>query len=232
MAWKGKIDAVRLAAQADGRNVSWDNPISIQFALHETKDGLRVDCATCTSSFLEVDASGSIDAVTASAKFDLAQLVAELRQFSDLHQLQLAGQGAAALNWKRADDKFTADGRFTATGFQLVPPHGQPWTEQQVVAQFAAAGQLNDLAVTRIESANLDVEAGEEHFTAQLKEPVAIAAERAAAASPPRGAARWPTGDRASNRASASPAGIRPAQEPFNCACLLVQGDRNRNRES
>jgi hypothetical protein len=173
MTWSGSIDVKHLGAQSDGRALSWANPLSIQFATHETKDALVLDRAQCTSSFLQLDAAGSIDDLTASAEFDLARLVTELRQFSDLGGAQLAGRGQGRLTWKRlANDEFTAQGEFQASGFQLVAGGGQAWKEDKVVARLGLGGKLSANSVKRVERAELAIEAGGERLQARLQEPI------------------------------------------------------------
>jgi hypothetical protein len=173
MSWTGHIDASHLGAQANGRALVWENPLAIDFATHETKDGMILDRADCTSSFLTINGSGSIDNLAASATFDLAQLMTELRQFADFDQLQLAGQGQAQLVWKRtADDHFDAEAGFQASGFQLVVAQSRPWKENKLVAKLNAGGQLTKDALKRIDSALVTLDAGGEHFQAELQEAV------------------------------------------------------------
>ena len=173
MSWSGRVDASHLGGTADGRPIAWENPLAIQFATHETKDGIIVDQAVCTSSFLQVNGSGSLDDMTATADFDLAQLVTELRRFSDLDQVQLAGKGRARLQLKRAaDNQFTADADFQARGFQWIAQNARPWTEDNVIARVAVGGQLNGQALKRIDTALLTVEAGSDHLEAKLREAI------------------------------------------------------------
>ena len=40
MSWSGQVDASHLAAEANGRQIIWENPLSIQFSSHESADGL------------------------------------------------------------------------------------------------------------------------------------------------------------------------------------------------
>jgi hypothetical protein len=173
MTWTGRVDASHLEAHENGRKLVWENPLAIEFATHETSAGLVVDQAQCTSSFLQVNAAGSIDDLTASAKFDLAQLVTQLRQFSDLNQLQLAGQGQAQLAWKRAaDDQFTAEAAFQARGFQLIAAKSRPWKEDNLVAKLDVSGLLSQQTVKRVDRAQLTVSAGTERLEATLTEAI------------------------------------------------------------
>lgn len=172
--WSGQIGASRLGAVADGRSLVWENPLSIDFKARQTDDGIVVDEAECTSSFLHASASGSINDLTAEASFDLAQLVSELSQFADMSQLELAGQGATKLTLKRSSgDRFTADGEFQVDGFQFVPiAGGQPWREERLNAQFDLSGKLADAKLARVDRAMLSVEVGRERAIARLREPI------------------------------------------------------------
>jgi translocation and assembly module TamB len=173
MSWTGHVDASHLGAQTEGRALTWENPLSIQFVTHEAQQGLVVDRAQCTSTFLQATAAGSIDDLTASANFDLARLVAELRQFSDLNNLQLAGNGQAQIVWKRvADNQFSAETQFQARNFQFLPADGRAWTEEQILVKLDVGGQLQGASVKSVERAVLAIDAGNEHLEAQLQEAV------------------------------------------------------------
>jgi len=173
MTWSGNIGANKLAANSGGRALTWSNPLSIQFDTHESKNGLVLDRAQCTSSFLQVEAAGSIDDLTASATFDLARLTAELRQFSDLGGGQLAGRGQAQLAWKRGENnRFASAAQFQSQGFQYTAAGGNAWKEDNLVAKLDLDGELHGQALKRIDRAELTVDAGGEKLQARLTEPV------------------------------------------------------------
>ncbi|MGD9723292.1 MAG: hypothetical protein AB7O59_18335 [Pirellulales bacterium] len=173
MSWTGLVETKRLAATANGHPVSWDKPLVMQFALHEKPNGIIVDRAVCSSSFLQVNAAGALDNMSASAEFDLARLVTELKQFSDLNDVQLAGQGRAHLNVKRAgDNSFTADAEFQARGFQWITTQSRPWTEDNLYARLTLNGQLAGQSLKRVAEASLTLDAGADHFEGNLKSPV------------------------------------------------------------
>lgn len=173
MTWSGNIDAKQLAANSGGRPLTWSNPLEIQFETHEGKNGLVLDRAECTSSFLQIEAAGSIDDLTAQATFDLARLTAELRQFSDLGGAQLAGRGEAQLAWKRGEnDRFTSAGQFQSQGFQFIAAGGNAWKEDNLVAKLDLDGELQGQALKRVDRAELTIDAGGERLQARLSEPV------------------------------------------------------------
>ena len=127
VSWTGLIETKSLSAQANGRPVTWDKPLSVQFAMRDTKNGIVVDRAVCESSFLQVNGAGSLDNLSATANFDLARLLTELRQFSNLDHVELAGQGKARLTLKRpAANQFAADAEFQGRGLQWITPQARP----------------------------------------------------------------------------------------------------------
>ncbi|REK19187.1 MAG: acetyltransferase [Planctomycetota bacterium] len=179
--WTGKIDASRLGANADGRALVWENPLAVDFAARQAKSGIVVERAECTSSFLHASASGNINDMTATASFDLARLVDELKQFADLSDFQLAGQGEAKLVLKRSDgDTFSADAEFEANGFQFVPiAGGEPWKEPSLIARLDVKGKFEGETLKRIDSGSLSVDVGQERLTAELREPIVDPAKSA-----------------------------------------------------
>lgn len=173
MTWSGKVSIDKLGAQADGRALTWNNPLSVEFATHETKDAIVLDRALCVSSFLQLDASGTIDDATATATFDLSRLVAELKQFTDLNGVQLAGRGTGKLGCKRgANDQFAAQAECQARGFQFTGPGGRAWHEDNVVARLSLDGQMQGGSLTRVDRAELIVEAGDERLQSRLEQPL------------------------------------------------------------
>ncbi len=173
MTWSGNIGAKQLAAQSGGRALTWSNPLAIQFETHEDKNGLVLDRAHCASSFLQIEAAGSIDDLNANATFDLARLTAELRQFSDLGGAQLAGRGQAQLAWKRGENnRFTSAAQFQSQGFQFTAAGGNAWKEDNLLAKLDLDGELQGQALNRVDRAELTVDAAGETLQARLSEPV------------------------------------------------------------
>jgi hypothetical protein len=172
--WSGQVDASHLGAAANGRALVWENPLALDFAARQTSDGIVVDRAECTSSFLHASASGSVNDLNGTASFDLARLVEELKQFADLSDLQLTGQGNGKLELKRVEgDKFTGVGQFEVLGFQFVPvAGGPPWKEDKLLATLELGGKFEKETLKQIDRAMVTVDVGPERLGAQLREPV------------------------------------------------------------
>jgi hypothetical protein len=172
--WTGLVETKQLTGMANGRPIAWDQPLAVQFAVHDSTNGITIDRAVCTSRFLQVSAAGSLDNMTATAEFDLSRLLTELQQFSDLNRIHVAGQGRAKLTVKRTGESGVAvDADFQARGFQWITENGQPWKEDSLTAKLTAAGQLSGQSIKRIDSATLTVDAGADHLDVQLRDALA-----------------------------------------------------------
>jgi hypothetical protein len=173
MTWTGNVNIGKLTARADGRALAWNNPLAVQFAMHESKAGIVLDKAQCASSFLQLDASGTLEDAKATAEFDLSRLMTELRQFTDLNGVQLAGSGTAQLACKRTEsNQFTARVDGSARGFQFVGSQGRIWREDKLVARLNLDGQMKAGVLSRVERAELSVEAAGERLQARLEQPL------------------------------------------------------------
>lgn len=171
--WTGRLETERLVGEAEGRTIEWKNPFVLDFTCHDTKGGLAVDRAHCSSSFLELDGAGTLDDFSCSGRFDLARLTSELRQFSDLAGAQLAGQGELQLACKRpAADRFEAEGTFATRAFRYSLGSGHFWAEDNLSAKLSLGGQIQDSSFKRLERGELTVDAGDEELQARLSEGV------------------------------------------------------------
>jgi len=171
--WSGQIHASRLAARSEGQAIAWDKPLAIEFAAHDTEQGLIVDRVLCESQSLRIDAAGTADQLAATGEFDLTQLVQQLRQFSSLGGVQLAGRGQAKLNWQRdAQNQMTLAANMAVQGFQFAPAPDRVWNEESVTAQLNMNGRFEGSTLHRVDSAQLVVQAGSERLQAQLSQPL------------------------------------------------------------
>ena len=155
--WTGQFKASNITATNAGKPVAWNQPISVNFAAHDTPTGPVVENLDCQSSFVHASASGTPDRFTAKADCDLNQLASELGQFVDLGGVKPAGGGQATLDWQRtADGSFQAIGTCSLNDLQLAIA-GRTWNEPLLAATLNANGQLEKSGGARIETASLDV---------------------------------------------------------------------------
>jgi hypothetical protein len=105
----GSLQTAHLAGTSSGRPIRWNQPVSAIFSIRRKQGGYQLDALKCDSDFLTVDASGTPQRLTASARFDLDRLAEHLGQFIDLSGVELAGTGTAKFDMQQtAADQLSA----------------------------------------------------------------------------------------------------------------------------
>lgn len=173
LAWNGHLVTTNVVALAQGKQITWEQPIEVTLAAHESPEGFVIDDLFCKSEFLELQGSGAADFVTASASFDLDRLAAEAGRFVDLSNVELAGDGWAHATWKRRlDGRFEADSEVQLEKFRLAATDWRPWTEEKLNVTASATGLLVDGAPQDLDTAKLTVVGGQDKLEAWLAAPV------------------------------------------------------------
>jgi translocation and assembly module TamB len=171
----GVLRAVGLAATSGGRPLAWNQPVDAKFELRRENGSVRLESLKCSSEFLNIDAAGTPQQLTASASFDLDRLAVQLGQFVDLSGLELAGTGTAHVDWQqREGDQFTAAANSELVQLRVGLGDGKVLTEPRLAIKAAAAGTLDrqthkPLSVT---SARTQIDAEGDQLDAQLTEAV------------------------------------------------------------
>jgi hypothetical protein len=165
----GSIRTAQLAATSNGKPFRWDQPMSANFAVRRESGRLALETLQCNSNFLRIEASGTLQQLTANASFDLNSLGEQLGQFIDLSQVRLAGTGTARLNWQQTEaDKFNAQANAEFAQVVVVLGDGATWAEPKLTMETAAHGLLDPTShrPTRVDAAKLVI-AGEDQAAGQ-----------------------------------------------------------------
>jgi len=173
MSWEGTIEASDLAAENQGRRLAWRRPVLVSLKAHDGPQGPIVQTLRCDSDFLTLNAAGRPERLTASATFDLDRLAEQLGDFVDLGAVRLAGDGWAQFHWERPDaGDFRTDGELQVRNLTLAIPDRPSWTEESLVVNVSASGRTDFTADTRVDSATVAIQAGDDRLTARLMQPV------------------------------------------------------------
>jgi len=172
--WHGRVEASGLAAINAGRELSWPQPLLVTISAHDSPQGPVVDSLTCQSEFLQVQAAGTPEQCTASAKFDIDRLAGQLSGLIDLGGWRLSGSGGLTAGWSRSpQQQFSARAELQVTGFELAVPGRPAWKEDRLAAVLAAQGQTDFTPQTRVDAGGLTVESGADRLEIALRAPVA-----------------------------------------------------------
>jgi hypothetical protein len=174
--WQAQLETGGLAATSAGRPVRWENPITINLAAHESKDGIIVDSLACSANFLQMTGKGTANNLTADLQLDLDRLRDDLGQLIDLGQMRLAGGGRAQLHWQRDDvGAFRATAAAQLKNFELGTSAASAWREADLAAELNAAGHMTGTAVDRLQTAAMRITAAggaSDALELHLREPV------------------------------------------------------------
>ena len=169
----GVVARFELANLAAGGRLLADRPIVIGAKLQRTADGPVIDELVCQSDFLNVTAHGTLVQGEAVVHGDLTKLAEQLGQVVELNGLRLSGRLDGDMRWQRRGDEIvTANGEVTLAEFELAAKDALPWREQQLVVTLAATARAAQDRLTRIESASVTLESGQDRLTAELLRPV------------------------------------------------------------
>ncbi len=172
--WEARLETSHLTAMDHGRPISWEKPVLLVLAAHQTRQGPFVDNLLCDSDFLRITGNGTPDKLTAKVVLNLRKLTDELGRFVDLGGLVLAGDGDGTLQWNRdASGGFETSGQVQLRGFQVQIPQQQPWTEDVVNVGLTAKGRTDYAAQTQLDAATLQLRTASEQVDLRLVQPLA-----------------------------------------------------------
>ena len=172
--WTGQVEATRLEAVSNGRNLSWNQPVSIIVNAATGPSGPVIQSLRCESDFLELAGAGTLDDFTATARFDLGQLTAQLDSLVDLGPYRPAGKGDGRFDWHRTrQQQFRTQGEIEIRNFRLTGAGGQELAEESLMLSVSANGQTDFTSNSRVDRASLEIAADPDSLAVRLVEPIA-----------------------------------------------------------
>jgi|GEM_PF-4440825 len=177
--WQGSVGTTDLVATSRGQRIEWREPLALSLSAHQPPGKLLiVDKLRGSASFLELEASGSLDQFTAAAQCDLGRLESEMARFIDMGKLQMAGKGWARIGVRCAPDgTVEAVGEMQADQLKVSGLGPQAIVEPLVKVQWQLTGGATATGLGRIDAAGLRVEAGDDLCELELLAPIREAAE-------------------------------------------------------
>ncbi|HEY2827691.1 MAG TPA: hypothetical protein VGJ04_08845 [Pirellulales bacterium] len=155
-AWNGQFTASDLAANYNGRRLTWDQPISVQLAARDQAGNYSIDAFNCTSSFLSISGHGSLDQFQAEGQFDLDRMMTELSQFVDLGSVKLGGRGDGRIHWSHGlSGEFQTGADVRLQALQIALPGKPAWQEDSVAVSATASGLIDNLTFATLSAANI-----------------------------------------------------------------------------
>lgn len=171
--WKGKLTTSDLRGKNGTTEFVWNDPIALDFALHQEGKGLPVvDHLQCRSAFLNLTGRGTADKFTVTAHYDLDRLAKELGRFVDFGELKMAGHGVTRLTLERkGEESFSLDSTSTLDDYYLQMAKDQRWKEKQLTLRLSGKGTVLEDGKYRLDMARGEVLVGSDRAEARLLKP-------------------------------------------------------------
>jgi hypothetical protein len=172
--FSGMLRTSGVAATSAGRPLAWEQPIDATFELRREQGELRLESLKCASEFLSIAAAGTIEQLTASANFDLNRLSAQLGQFVDLKNTELAGTGTAHVDWHEHDGEFNVLANSEVSQLRVGLGDGKAYAEPRLALKAEANGTLDRSThqPLQVVAARVQIDAEGDQLDAQLAGPV------------------------------------------------------------
>ncbi len=171
--WRATATTSKLTAQSGGREIAWDSPLEASATVRRlNQKDYELQQFSANAEFLKLTGGGNQQNLQASLAFDLTQLTERLGQFFDLGGWQAAGQGSGNLSWRQNDGAFDARAALAINQWRLVTPSRRSWTAPNVNISAAAIGEQTGAELSRLETATVDISAGQDRLAARLIQPV------------------------------------------------------------
>lgn len=173
-AWTGGVTTTALRATRGGKDIRWDEPLTVKFAGRAKAGELpTIDDFTCESEFIAVRAAANRDSVRAAANIVLDKLAERLSGFLDLAGVTLDGRGSAKLIASRTPaGDFKANASLDLTQFAVIDRGGKGIREPELKLQVAASGRAPDGGPVSIATATGVLTAGADELHLTLLEAI------------------------------------------------------------
>ncbi len=125
-----------LVAITDGKTTSLSEPITASGRVISEKSATRIETLGITSSFAKVECTGTTESLDYSAEVNLAMLQADLGQFINIGNYQMAGLLSSKGNMSISKEKVIAKGSSSVKNLLITSPDGLTASEAEIVGTF------------------------------------------------------------------------------------------------
>ncbi len=170
-AFHGRIATERLKGRAGGKEISWEDPITLRWDLASTPQGAQLREVICQSEFLTGKAAGSLEAGDFQAVANLNRLSEHLGEFFDMRGSTIAGALDCQGHWQTTGQQLAGDLKCTVENFVL-STNGGRWREDEVRGQGQWEATVAGSRLVQLRSAALAADLGSDHADCHLRSPV------------------------------------------------------------
>ncbi|QDV53977.1 hypothetical protein [Gimesia fumaroli] len=175
--WLIGLKTSDLTGRNGGREIRWQQPVSLLMQIARTSDSFDIQSLRCTSDFLKLTGNGNADHLQIHLEADLNQLSNRLEQFVDLQEIALKGKMDGEISFDVSDQKWETLSFLQFKNLQLALPDRRGWQEPSLKLTVEGAGNSNEKQI-HVERFIVTLVAGEDAFQAKLEQPTTVNRKR------------------------------------------------------
>jgi len=134
---QGQANLVGLAGTVDGKKIALSEPVIARVEITADDKKINFDSVDVSAAFAKINATGTGEQIQYEGRVDLAKLQAELGQFVDIGQYQMAGELISKGQVSIKEDKITAVGSSVVKELRLRSAEGVTASEPAAEITFA-----------------------------------------------------------------------------------------------
>lgn len=170
--WITRLKVTQISGRHQDKTIQWEDPVSVELAASQTKQGITIDRLACDSEFMKVSGSGDTRHAEFKGNCNLNVLMQNVSQFVDLGRQTIAGQMRFDGRWDRvADNQSTITANATVNDFLLKATGQQPWREKQLELSLSGLGVANLSQVEQVSQLKFALQSDSDRMTVALVEP-------------------------------------------------------------
>ncbi len=172
------LDTANVQATRSGQPIIWQKPLRLAGAFAQTTEGLLIENVRCSSDFLTIKGTGSLENGELEFTGDLGALIAKAGQFVDFGELKLGGQFQGTLGWKTNQQSNSATkprdlkGQLELTNPVIQWPGTPPWAPEQLTVGVDAQVTPIPGGSLTVSRASVGLGIGDDRIWAILNEPI------------------------------------------------------------
>jgi hypothetical protein len=171
--WQGRLMVSHLEGRHGARSIRLAQPVKAQLEGRRQGADWSLDRLAYESSFLALEAHGTIEQGAMTLESDLNRFVAELGPLVDWGGVELAGNLESNIEWRyRGDDNITIEANTAAREFAWIVPGRPAWEEKLLEVSLSVSGRGNRRRLQQIDRGELTVSSGVDVCSVVLTAPV------------------------------------------------------------
>ncbi len=171
--WYVGLKASDLTGRNQGRDIRWQQPVSLVMQIVKDPESYRIHSLKCVSDFLKLTGTGNAKNLTINLDANLDQLSEHLEQFLDLETVALKGKMDGQIGFQTVDQGWETLSYLNFKNLELAFPERRDWREPSLKLTIEGAGKTDPEQI-HLERFIVTLIADKDAFQAKLEQPTTV----------------------------------------------------------